>query len=79
MLNGEVEKLVVANSQAKIHQLSEGSVQDRIRSLFFGTLSRPPSSAEMKLMEAEIAARGDAGYRNIVSALINAREFIFVP
>lgn len=79
MLNGEVEKLVVANSQAQIHKLSEGSVQDRVRALFFGTLSRPPSPSEMKLMEAEIAARGEAGYRNIVSALINTREFIFVP
>lgn len=79
MLNGEVERLVVANGQAKIHQLSGGSVQDRIRALFLGTLSRPPSESEMKLMEAEIAARGDAGYRNIVSALINTREFIFVP
>lgn len=79
MLNGQVEKLVVANSQAHIHKLSQGSVQDRIRSLFFGTLSRPPSKGEMKLMEAEIAARGESGYRNIISALINTREFIFVP
>ena len=78
MLNGQVEKLVVANDAAYIYQLSQGSVQDRIRSLFFGTLSRRPSASEMKLMEAEIAARGDAGYRNIISALINTREFIFI-
>ena len=79
MLNGEVEKLVVANSQSQVYMLSKGSVQDRIRALFFGTLSRSPSQAEMALMEAEVAARGDAGYRNILSALVNAREFIFVP
>ncbi len=79
MLNGQVEKLVVANDRAHIHRLSQGSVQDRIRALFLGTLSRPPSQQEMKLMQAEIAARGDAGYRNIVSALVNTREFIFIP
>ncbi len=79
MLNGQVEKLVVANDRAHIHSLSQGSVQDRIRSLFLGTLSRPPGPQEMKLMQAEIAARGEAGYRNIVSALINTREFIFIP
>jgi len=79
MMNGQVEKLVVANDQAHIHRLSQGSVQDRIRSLFLGTLSRPPSKQEMKLMEAEVAARGEAGYRNIVSALVNTREFIFIP
>lgn len=79
MMNGQVEKLVVANSEAHIHRLSQGSVQDRIRSLFLGTLSRAPSAQEMKLMEAEIAARGDAGYRNIISALVNTREFIFIP
>ncbi|MBT8036663.1 MAG: DUF1549 and DUF1553 domain-containing protein [Verrucomicrobiae bacterium] len=79
MLNGQVEKLVVANDQAHVHRLSQGSHQDRIRSLFLGTLSRPPSPSEMKVMQAEVAARGDAGFRNIVSALINTREFIFIP
>ncbi|NWK55701.1 DUF1549 domain-containing protein [Verrucomicrobiaceae bacterium N1E253] len=79
MLNGEVERLVVANDQAHIHSQSRGSARDRIRSLFFGTLSRPPRLAEMKLMEKEMATRGDAGFRNILSALINTREFIFIP
>lgn len=79
MMNGEVERLVVANDQAHIHKLSQGSVQDRIRALFLGILSRQPNKGEMRLMEAEIAARGAAGYRNIVSALVNTREFIFLP
>jgi len=79
MLNGQVESLVVANTEAHIHKLSQGSVQDRIRSLFLGTLSRPPGDHEMALMQDEIAVRGDAGYRNIISALINTREFIFIP
>ena len=79
MMNGQVEKLVVANDQARIHRLSQGSVQDRIRSLFLGTLSRAPSAREMKLMESEVEARGETGYRNIISALVNTREFIFIP
>lgn len=81
MLNGEVEKLVVGNFDAHIYELSkEGSVRDRIRSLFYGILSRAPSEAEMELMEAEIEERGgQAGYRNVASALVNCREFIFVP
>ena len=79
MMNGQVEKLVVANDQARIHRLSQGSVQDRIRSLFLGTLSRPPSKQELKLMTSEVEARGEAGYRNIISALVNTREFIFIP
>ena len=79
MMNGEVEKFVVANPDAHIYELSEGSDQDRIRALFYGILSRAPSDAEMQLMEAEVEERGRAGYRNIVSALVNCREFIFVP
>ncbi|MBK1832303.1 DUF1549 domain-containing protein [Verrucomicrobiaceae bacterium R5-34] len=79
MLNGQVEKLVVANDGAHIHKLSQGSPQDRIRAIFFGTLSRSPSEAEMQLMLAEVEARGEAGYRNIISALVNTREFIFIP
>ncbi|MGB1875059.1 MAG: DUF1549 domain-containing protein [Akkermansiaceae bacterium] len=79
MMNGQIEKLVVANPDARIYELSEGSDQDRIRSLFYGILSRAPSEAEMQIMEAEVQERGKSGYRNIVSALVNSREFIFVP
>jgi hypothetical protein len=79
MMNGQVEKLVVANPNAHIYDLSDGSDQDRIRSLFYGILSRAPSDSEMELMQAEVDERGRAGYRNIVSALVNCREFIFVP
>jgi hypothetical protein len=80
MLNGEVEKHVVGNYGAHVYKLSQdGSVQDRIRILFYGILSRAPSEAEMELMQAEVEERGKSGYRNIVSALVNCREFIFVP
>lgn len=79
MLNGEVEKWVVANDDAHIHRLSQGSVRDRIRLIFLGVLSRTPSEDELSLMQEEVAVRGDAGYRNIISALMNTREFIFIP
>lgn len=79
MMNGAVEQLVVANRDAHIYELSEGSVKDRIRALFYGILSRAPSESEMQLMETEVEERESKGYRNIVSALVNSREFIFVP
>jgi hypothetical protein len=79
MMNGAVEKLVVANRDAHIYALSEGSEKDRIRALFYGILSRAPSESEMQLMETEVEERSRKGYRNIVSALVNSREFIFVP
>ncbi len=79
MMNGQVEKLVVANHRAHIHKLSKGTEQDRIRSLFMGTLSRLPTDSEMIIMQEEVKERGDEGYRNIVSALVNTREFLFIP
>ena len=79
MMNGQVEKLVVSNRSAHIHKLSDGSVQDRIRAIFMGTLSRLPSDDEMKIMEQEVEDRGESGYRNIISALVNTREFLFIP
>ncbi len=79
MMNGAVEELVVANRDAHIYALSDGSVKDRIRALFYGILSRAPSESEMQLMETEVEERSRKGYRNIVSALVNSREFIFVP
>ena len=57
MMNGAVEKLVVANRDAHIYELSEGSVKDRIRALFYGILSRAPSESEMQLMETEVEER----------------------
>ena len=79
MLNGKVESLVVANPNAHIHKNAKGSPRDKIKTAFLGTLSRLPSPDELAIMEAEIATRGDAGFRNVLSALINSREFLFIP
>jgi hypothetical protein len=52
---------------------------DKITAIFQSILSRSPSSAELAAAMREIRDVGDEkGYPNIVWALINTREFLFV-
>ncbi len=48
--------------------------------VFVSLLSRPPSLSERKLAREEIATAETpaAGYGNLIWALLNTREFIFI-
>ncbi len=81
LLNGPVEKELLGNSRSVLRQniaAANGPV-DKITAIFQSILSRSPSSAELAAAMREIRDSGDEkGYANIVWALINTREFLFV-
>ncbi len=52
--------------------------EDKISTIYMTMLTRKPSDAEMKSLLAEVAANGEKGYDNIVWALLNTQQFIFV-
>jgi hypothetical protein len=80
LMNGFVEKELVANPKAHIFKSLEGSStpQERIRRIYLATLARPPSAEELGWMLDEVNAAGEEGYRNIISALIMSSEFLFL-
>jgi hypothetical protein len=80
LMNGFVEKELVANKEAYIYKSLAGSStpQERVRRIYLAVLARPPSEEELGWMLAEVSAAGDEGYRNIISALVMSSEFLFL-
>ncbi len=80
ILNGHVEREVVNNSGAVVYDnLGKAkSEAEKVNVLFLSTLSRKPTPDELQFMLAEVKANGQAGYRNVLAALLTTSEFIFV-
>ncbi|WP_411825960.1 DUF1549 domain-containing protein [Luteolibacter sp. AS25] len=80
MMNGFVQRQLVNNSGAHLYDSLEGASTDeeKIRRLYVAILSRTPNEEEMGWMMEEVAAEGDEGFRNIVSALVMSSEFLFL-
>lgn len=80
LMNGFVQKQLVNNPSAHLYQSLEGATtaKEKIRRLYIAILSRSPSDEEMAWMLDEVKSQGDAGYRNIVSALVMSSEFLFL-
>jgi hypothetical protein len=50
---------------------------EKVESLFMSVMSRRPTLAEKDIAQRALAT-GDDGYANMIWALINTREFIFI-
>lgn len=80
LMNGYVQEQLVNNTGASLYKSLEGATTDeeKIRRLYVTILSRPPSTEEMGWMLDEVKKGKEAGYRNIVSALVMSSEFLFL-
>lgn len=80
LMNGFVQRELVNQPNAHLYKSLEGATTDKekIRRLYIAILSRPPSTDEMSWMLDEVKKQGDAGFRNIVSALVMSSEFLFL-
>lgn len=80
LMNGVVQERLVKRKDSQLYQSLAGITDpaQKVRRLYLGILSRPPSDEEMRWMTAEIAERGEAGVANIISALVMSSEFLFI-
>jgi hypothetical protein len=80
LMNGFVQRELVNKPTAHIYKSLEGAgtTNEKIRRLYLTILSRLPTDEEMLWMIDEVNQQGDAGYRNIVSALVMSSEFLFL-
>jgi hypothetical protein len=79
IMNGHVEKLVVSNDGAAVYKaLKASNDADKVRYLYYAILSRAPSEAEMTMLMRDVIDGSERSYRNLVSALLSAHEFMFV-
>ena len=80
LMNGFVQRELVNKSSAHLYKSLDGasSPKEKIRRLYIAILNRPPTDEEMSWMLEEVTKQGDAGLRNIVSALVMSSEFLFL-
>ena len=79
LINGHVEKTIIGDSRAVIYKAIEAAAtpEEKVKAAFLTILSRPPTPAELDLMLPE-AQKGRDGIKNILYALLNSNEFIFI-
>lgn len=79
MFNGPVTHMMLEEGSVIYDNVVKAeSLTDRIDVIFLSILGRRPSKSDKQLAISEIRAHGNAGYGNVIWALINTREFLFV-
>ncbi|WP_437200979.1 DUF1549 and DUF1553 domain-containing protein [Planctomicrobium sp. SH664] len=79
MFNGFVTHMMLEEGSVIYNRvLAKRNVQDQIDVLFWSLLSRKPTAKERELAAREIAQQGPTGFGNVIWALLNTREFLFV-
>ncbi|MEQ9071475.1 MAG: DUF1553 domain-containing protein, partial [Gimesia chilikensis] len=79
MFNGPVTHMMLEKGSTIYNNVIESkSLKEGIEVVFMTILNRYPVSDELKLAMEEIETNGAAGYGNVIWALVNTREFLFI-
>lgn len=79
MFNGPITHMLLdPKSLLFKNVVSEEKPDERVNVIFLSILSRRPTPDEKQIALAEIREHGPAGYGNVIWALVNTREFLFI-
>lgn len=79
MFNGPIShKLLNQGTVIYDEVVSAEDLRDQIDVIFLSILGRKPTRNDYKTAQAEIQYNGAAGYGNVIWALLNTREFLFI-
>ena len=79
MFNGPITHMLLEPESLMYKTVTaEKSSEAKVEVIFQSILARRPNPPERQAALAEIKAHGDAGYGNVIWALVNTREFLFV-
>jgi len=79
LLNGEIDRQLTRRDAVLYKTVDAASgTRAKIDALWLSILTRQPTHTERRLAEQEIAAHEKQGYANLVWALLNTREFLFI-
>jgi hypothetical protein len=78
MWNGPITHMMLERGSVTYDNLMKAKTpQAELDAIFLSILSRPPDGEERRIAMKEMR-RGDEGYGDVIWALINTREFLFV-
>ena len=79
MFNGPVTHMMLEEgSVIYLEIMSRKQVNDQIDAVFLALLSRHPTDAERTTASREVREAKNAGLGNVIWALLNTREFLFI-
>ena len=80
LLNGFVDKSILPNAKSAVRQAAAEakSAPDKVKAIFRAVLSRDPSEKERGAWVSDVDKRGDAAVRDLIWALVNTHEFMFI-
>ena len=79
MFNGPLTHLLLdKKSFLVVNVTNQKDLEDAVDTIFLSILARYPTEQERAIANAEYEANRAAGLGNIVWALVNTREFLFV-
>ena len=79
MFNGPITHMLLEPKSVMYNNVIAEKTNDmRVDVVFQSILTRRPTLDERKTALAEVKAHGDAGYGNVIWALVNTREFLFI-
>ena len=79
MMNGSAQEMLTNTSSPVIQQIEKGAdTNQKTEILFMSLMNRAPSASEREIAKKEADANGPSAWPNMVWALLNTREFIFI-
>ena len=79
MFNGPIShKLLNEGTVIYDEVVGSSDMRDQIDVIFLSIVGRKPTRTDYKIALAEIDANGPAGYGNVIWAMLNTREFLFI-
>jgi hypothetical protein len=79
MMNGNAQEMLTNQSSTVLKKIGEAeSLDDKTDILFMSLMNRQPTAKERELAKKETDANGSYAWSNMVWALLNTREFIFI-
>ena len=79
LMNGSAQQMLTQSGSPVLTQIEASKTpEEKVDTLFLSVMSRKPTANEQALAKREIESSGSDAFPNLVWALINTREFIFV-
>ena len=79
MFNGHITHMMLERGSVIYDNVINGrTTKDRISRIFYSILNRRPTSGEFSTASDEIKDAKEAGYGNVIWALVNTKEFLFI-
>lgn len=78
MMNGKAQEMLTSSDSLIFRTMEKvKSPPEKVEALFISVLNRRPTMSEKDIAKRALSS-GDDGYANMIWALINTREFIFI-